>query len=337
MRADSEFSNIAQKGTGMSKPFSEPALGFLPSLSRKMTMMCATDLARDGSYEEAAGILSEFLAAYKNTPEALDLLARIRAQQGNHDEAETLWGKALLLEPGNRSYTDAISRLKLIRKYPLMRFSALFPAVFILLLICIASIFFFIAYDEKNANKENKAGTATIPLTPLEIPSDDIKLPEAVNIAPDNITPKTKAETAVPKEITIKLPGLKAKMEKGKTVLVFDKSIFHSVTVLTSEAEKQLAEIGRQLLSEGRDFEIEIIGHTDNTPVPSGWIYEDNYSVGVERAYTVMKYMKNTTQIPSEAFTIRSFGETNPPFPNDSLENKIRNRTATIRIGKMEN
>ena len=90
-------------------------------------------------------------------------------------------------------------------------------------------------------------------------------------------------------------------------------------------------------MSEGGDFEIEIIGHTDNTPVPAGWLYEDNYSVGIERACVVMECMKNTTQIPAKAFVIRSFGEADPPFPNDSLENKIRNRTVTIRISKTGN
>jgi len=336
MQTDSAHSNINQKGAGAARQFPELDLGFLPGLSWKMTMMCATELAMEGSYAEAAGILNEFLAAYKDKPDALDLLARIRAQQGNYDEAETLWGKALLLDPGNRSYTDAITRIRLLRKNPPIKVPVRLVA-FLLVLICIASLFFFITRDTKTVNENNRDEPAVLSMIPTEIPDNGINIREDVNMDTGNIPPEIKTEPAAPRKININIPGLKAKLEKGKTVLVFDKCIFHSITVLTSEAEKQLTEIGRQLLSEVGDFEIEIIGHTDNTPVPTGWIYEDNYSVGIERACVVMKCMKNTTQIPAKAFVIRSFGETDPPFPNDSLENKIRNRTVTIRISKTGN
>jgi len=58
----------------------------------------AKALAWQGRYENAELVLESLP---HHSPEALDLLARIRAQQGLLREAATLWAEASRIEPGN--------------------------------------------------------------------------------------------------------------------------------------------------------------------------------------------------------------------------------------------
>jgi hypothetical protein len=67
----------------------------------------AAELARSGRYLEAEGLLSPN-GRESSDPKALDLLARISAQQRMYGRARQLWGNALRQEPGNANYERAI-------------------------------------------------------------------------------------------------------------------------------------------------------------------------------------------------------------------------------------
>ena len=69
--------------------------------------------ARRGAYSEASELLGQARAAGDcSAAEALDLQARICAQQGMLLRAEACWIEALRLDPGNTTYVDAIARLR---------------------------------------------------------------------------------------------------------------------------------------------------------------------------------------------------------------------------------
>ncbi|MGN0887020.1 MAG: hypothetical protein ACI4RT_08515, partial [Candidatus Spyradenecus sp.] len=62
----------------------------MSSNQTKVALLCAYTLARAGHYGEAeALILSD--GELSKTTEAMDLLARIRAEQGDEGEARRLW------------------------------------------------------------------------------------------------------------------------------------------------------------------------------------------------------------------------------------------------------
>lgn len=76
----------------------------------KTALLCAYALASARRYAEAeALILSEPEAA--KTAEALDLLARIRAEQGDAAEARRLWREILSAQPDNRAAKVALRNL----------------------------------------------------------------------------------------------------------------------------------------------------------------------------------------------------------------------------------
>ena len=102
-------------------PLQSAGLG-LDALLMHIALAQATDLARAGRYLQAESILSEWSRSQEPVPAALDLLARIRAQQGRLAEAEVLWTQALQLDPGNEVYSAGLRRIGALRRRPLVRF-----------------------------------------------------------------------------------------------------------------------------------------------------------------------------------------------------------------------
>lgn len=80
-------------------------------------------LARKGRYADASKLLPEALRLGQCTEsEALDLQARIYAQQGQHLHAESCWRKAMGRDSSNPVYADALARLQRIRRpWPVVR------------------------------------------------------------------------------------------------------------------------------------------------------------------------------------------------------------------------
>lgn len=81
-------------------------------LLRQVALSQATRLARDGSYAAAEELLSGVLATERPDASVLDLLARIRVQQGALLDAESLWRKALQLDPNHLGASAGLERLR---------------------------------------------------------------------------------------------------------------------------------------------------------------------------------------------------------------------------------
>jgi Flp pilus assembly protein TadD len=79
----------------------------------------AAELARSGRFQEAETALSEITPPDEQRPAVLDLLARIRAQQGRLREAEALWTRANALQPENEAYRAALQRQSMLQRRPL--------------------------------------------------------------------------------------------------------------------------------------------------------------------------------------------------------------------------
>lgn len=82
------------------------------ALLTEVVVARAADLARTGRYAEAESILVHLLGDPPRSAAALDLLARIHAQQGRWREAEALWQAAAALDPSNPAYAAGLRRLQ---------------------------------------------------------------------------------------------------------------------------------------------------------------------------------------------------------------------------------
>lgn len=69
------------------------------------------------------------------------------------------------------------------------------------------------------------------------------------------------------------------------------------------------------------DMKVEVDGYTDSTG-------PDNYNMMLseKRAKAVMNYLVNSVGISADRLTAVGYGETNPAFPNDTKENRAKNR-----------
>jgi len=75
---------------------------------------------------------------------------------------------------------------------------------------------------------------------------------------------------------------------------------------------------------------IEIAGHTDSTPV-EGTRWRSNWELSLARAESVRRFL-TASSISAERFCISGYGSTRPLYPNDSAENRLRNRRIEIIV-----
>jgi chemotaxis protein MotB len=75
---------------------------------------------------------------------------------------------------------------------------------------------------------------------------------------------------------------------------------------------------------------VEIAGHTDNIPV-EGTRWKSNRELSLARAESVRRFLLSSG-IDADRFCISGYGSTRPLYPNDSLENRMRNRRIEIVV-----
>ncbi|MBP1992678.1 flagellar motor protein MotB [Paenibacillus eucommiae] len=80
------------------------------------------------------------------------------------------------------------------------------------------------------------------------------------------------------------------------------------------------------------DSTISIEGHTDNLPLSSGSQLIDNWGLSGARSLSVLRYFKNTAGLDDSKFITTGYGDTKPKVPNDSDENRAKNRRVEIIV-----
>lgn len=75
-------------------------------------------------------------------------------------------------------------------------------------------------------------------------------------------------------------------------------------------------------------------GHTDNIPIVGGK-YRSNWELSASRAFSVVEYFIKEQNLDPEKFSAFGYGEYRPLYPNDTPENKARNRRIEISIYRM--
>ena len=75
--------------------------------------------------------------------------------------------------------------------------------------------------------------------------------------------------------------------------------------------------------------DILIMGHTDNIPIRSAH-YRSNWELSLYRALNVQKYFVEKKGILPARFGIGGYGDTRPQLPNNTVENRAKNRRVEI-------
>ena len=72
-------------------------------------------------------------------------------------------------------------------------------------------------------------------------------------------------------------------------------------------------------------------GHTDNRPVTGG-DFRSNWELSAARAFGVIRYFIEEENIPPERLSAVGYGEYRSLYPNDTEENRAKNRRIEINI-----
>lgn len=85
------------------------------------------------------------------------------------------------------------------------------------------------------------------------------------------------------------------------------------------------------ILSEQPDAQVRIEGYTDNIPIHN-WRFRDNWELSAARSISVVKFLIEEKQFDPMRLQAMGYGEYNPVVPNDSPENRQKNRRVEIKV-----
>jgi chemotaxis protein MotB len=125
-----------------------------------------------------------------------------------------------------------------------------------------------------------------------------------------------------------------AVFDEGKiTLRIPGEALYPSGRVqLTDEGRKVIREV-KDYLSKVPDQQINIRGFTDDVPPGRNSRFEDNWEISSLRAVNVLRYLMQLG-IESERMTATGLADLEPLFPNNSPENRARNRRVELVLEK---
>jgi chemotaxis protein MotB len=78
-------------------------------------------------------------------------------------------------------------------------------------------------------------------------------------------------------------------------------------------------------------YNISIEGHTDDTPIKTDR-FASNWDLSTARALSMLDYLMNVEELNPARFRVGGYGYSKPLYPNDSDENRRKNRRVEIVI-----
>jgi len=123
-------------------------------------------------------------------------------------------------------------------------------------------------------------------------------------------------------EMTIK------KTSEGVVMRLSERILFErGVAVISDPAKPLLAKVASIASSSGVNIRIE--GHTCDLPVRGGR-FQSNWELSAARAVNVLRFFTEVATIKEDIISAVGFGEYHPIYPNDSEENRAKNRRVEI-------
>lgn len=80
------------------------------------------------------------------------------------------------------------------------------------------------------------------------------------------------------------------------------------------------------------DAKVSIEGHTDDLPLNPSSQYQDNWGLSQARSVSVIRYFVQSTALPKDMFISAAYADTAPVAPNNTEENRRKNRRVEIVV-----
>ena len=116
------------------------------------------------------------------------------------------------------------------------------------------------------------------------------------------------------------------------TIQITDKIMFDSGRVEVKQGGRAILDKIALALQKFPDRVIRIEGHTDNVAVSDRLKdrYPSNWELSTARAAAAVRYLQENCQIPVERLQAIGYADSRPVAPNDSDENRAKNRRIEI-------
>ncbi len=136
--------------------------------------------------------------------------------------------------------------------------------------------------------------------------------------------PVIKEETPAVEEVPV--PAIGEKLNEEATAFKLDKVYFNlGQAVVLQESYEQLNNLA-EYLRENTELKIQIEGHTDNQGDPAA-----NQKLSLDRAFSVRQYLIDKG-VDGKRIRFKGYGSTQPVSPNDTEDNRSRNRRVEYKI-----
>ncbi|WP_163528113.1 flagellar motor protein MotB [Halobacillus ihumii] len=176
------------------------------------------------------------------------------------------------------------------------------------------------------------------PIEPLSISSDEEEKEEEPKVKTQTEENKLLPLKSLQKEIEgyieeNKLIGelTTSLSEKGLLVVILDNVFFDSGSAEVKRDGIGIAKDMSEILNTKEPHEIIISGHTDNRPIRNS-DFQSNWELSVMRAVNFMSLLLNNEKLDPRLFSAKGYGEHSPVAPNDTPQNRAKNRRVEVLI-----
>ena len=124
--------------------------------------------------------------------------------------------------------------------------------------------------------------------------------------------------------------------ERGLVIRFMDSVFFDSGKAEIKSESKQILHYMAELLNreEFKEKHIKVEGHTDSDPIIYSTIYPTNWELSSTRATNVLRYLVENEGINGDRISSSGYSYYRSVAPNDTKENKAKNRRVDIVILK---
>ncbi|MGP4105644.1 OmpA family protein [Virgibacillus sp. L01] len=136
--------------------------------------------------------------------------------------------------------------------------------------------------------------------------------------------------TYIKKNNLSELLGIKL-TEEGLLITIVNDISFDSGSAKVKERGEKIAKEVSKFLYIDPPHQIIISGHTDNRPIHTRK-FESNWDLSFMRAVHFMRLILKNDNLDPRKFSAKGFGEHSPVAPNNSVENRARNRRVEVLI-----
>jgi chemotaxis protein MotB len=124
--------------------------------------------------------------------------------------------------------------------------------------------------------------------------------------------------------------------ETGVLLQLSDRILFAAGQAdILPEAGRLIEHVGA-IVANYPAYSLRIEGHTDNSPIRNSSRYPSNWELSTARAVNVVRYLLDKRLIAADRLLAAGFGEYKPLFPNDTPENRARNRRVELLFFRNE-